>query len=159
MDFTKQMTETELRTAISNSVITQEAWVDISCHQKLSEEFIREFKEEVDWYDISRCQALSEEFISEFEDLVDWEQISKYQVLSNEFIEEFKERLKLDELCINSAHHCGKNNRTILIKKSNPSIIHIGCFEGTKKEAIKAVQKKYGLNSEYEKQIIECFNF
>ena len=134
-------------------------WTEIAYKQVLSEDFIREFQKVVLWADISQYQKLSEDFIREFKELVSWSIISQYQVLSDEFIEEFKDLLDLDELCINSVHHCGKNNRTIRIKKSNPSIIHIGCFEGTKEEVIQAVQEKYGLDSEYEKQIIECFNF
>ena len=38
----------------------------ISSYQKLSEEFIREFKDKVDWLYICRFQKLSEEFKKEF---------------------------------------------------------------------------------------------
>lgn len=46
-------------------------WVDISCHQCLSEGFIREFKDKVYWRLISEYQYLSEDFIREFKDKVD----------------------------------------------------------------------------------------
>jgi len=64
-------------------------WNYISSDQKLSEEFIREFKDKVYWYSISRYQKLSEEFIREFKDKVNWYSISRYQKLSEEFIKEF----------------------------------------------------------------------
>jgi len=42
-------------------------WNDISKHQQLSEEFIREFKYVVDWKYIPKHQQVSKEFIREFE--------------------------------------------------------------------------------------------
>ena len=61
--------------------------------QKLSESFIREFKNKVNWYWISMSQELSEDFIREFQDKVDWSRISIYQKLADSFKEEFKDRL------------------------------------------------------------------
>ena len=60
---------------------------------KLSEDFIREFKDEVYWEMISKYQTLSEDLIREFKDDVDWWYISKYQTLSEDFIREFKEKI------------------------------------------------------------------
>ena len=60
---------------------------------KLSEEFIREFKDKVNWRYISGCQKLSEDFIREFKDKVLWNYISGYQKLSEDFIREFKDRV------------------------------------------------------------------
>ena len=54
-------------------------WERISHHQKLSEDFIREFKDKVDWENISACKKLSEDFIREFKDKVDWEYSSGCQ--------------------------------------------------------------------------------
>ena len=68
-------------------------WSWISLNQKLSENFIREFKDSVDWYWISINQRLSEEFIREFKDRVTWDWISRYQTLSENFIREFKDRV------------------------------------------------------------------
>jgi hypothetical protein len=65
-------------------------WVYISANQNLSEDSIREFKDNVDWYCISKYQNLSEEFIREFKDKVFWNQISKFQKLSENLIREFK---------------------------------------------------------------------
>ena len=41
------------------------SWVWISSNQTLSEDFIREFKDELDWAGISYYQTLSEDFILE----------------------------------------------------------------------------------------------
>jgi len=41
-------------------------WTNISAREKLSEEFIREFKDRVNWHYISLTQKLSEGFIREF---------------------------------------------------------------------------------------------
>ena len=65
----------------------------ISTYQLLSEDFIREFADRVDWDTISANQHLSEEFIREFKDRVDWFYISEYQHLSEDFIREFKDRV------------------------------------------------------------------
>ena len=45
-------------------------WTYISIYQKLSENFIREFKDKVDWYNIFTCQNLSKEFCKEFQDVI-----------------------------------------------------------------------------------------
>ena len=52
-------------------------WENISAYQKLSEDFISEFKDKVDWYDISRYQKLSKGFIQEFKDYVNNISLSK----------------------------------------------------------------------------------
>ena len=44
----------------------------ISEYQKLSENFIREFKYKVDWVHISYQYILSENFIRKFKNKVDW---------------------------------------------------------------------------------------
>ena len=68
-------------------------WWAISIHQKLSEDFIREFQNRVNWAAIASYQKLSEDFIREFQSKVDWEAISKYQKLSEEFIREFQSKV------------------------------------------------------------------
>ena len=64
-------------------------WGVISISQKLSEDFIREFKDKVDWELISKNQKLSEDFIREFKDKVSWPEILHYQTLSEEFKEKY----------------------------------------------------------------------
>ncbi len=64
-------------------------WSYISEYQKLSESFIREFKDNVFWSYISIYQKLSESFIREFKDKVSWPNISYYQKLSSKFRKEF----------------------------------------------------------------------
>ena len=68
-------------------------WCNISYKQKLSEEFIREFQDKFNWESISRNQKLSEDFIREFQCEVDWESISKSQKLSEDFIREFQDKV------------------------------------------------------------------
>ena len=72
-------------------VINGDDWICISARQKLSEDFIREFEDNVDWGCISANQKLSENFIREFQDKVNWNWISKYQKLSESFIRKFKD--------------------------------------------------------------------
>jgi hypothetical protein len=81
------MTENEIRKQIEDGAVY---WYDISVRQTLSENFIREFKNEVYWDYISAFQNLSEEFIREFKDKVNWIYISTFQNLSEDFIREFK---------------------------------------------------------------------
>ena len=155
-------------------------WVEISYNQKLSEDFIREFKDKLDWRRISYNQKLSEDFIREFQDKLDWCRISDKQKLSESFIREFKDKViwnyissyqKLsDEFCkefniesniLNSVFYSGKYNRCIYIKKDNPNIIYIGCFSGTKPEAIASINSKYSGQEaiDYISKVEECFNF
>ena len=68
-------------------------WYEVSEHEGLTEDFIREFQDKVDWDCISECQRLSEDFIREFKDKVDWYWISKNQYLSEDFIREFQYRV------------------------------------------------------------------
>jgi len=69
-------------------------WDNISCQQQhLSEDFIREFQDKVNWMYVSAYQTLSEEFIREFQDKVNWVNISEYQTLSEDFIEEFQNKV------------------------------------------------------------------
>ena len=70
----------------------------LSKYQKLSEDSIREFKDKVSWYWVSIYQHLSEAFIREFEDRVRWDCISIYQRLSEDFIREFKDRVHWDDI-------------------------------------------------------------
>jgi len=135
-------------------------WFYISIHQKLSEDFIREFKDKVNWCWISKHQKLSGKFIKEFQNKVAWIYISNYQNLSKKIIKEFKDNI-VDYKLLKSVHYCGDENRVICINVDKPEIIHIGCFKGTKEEAIKAVSEKYDgkAKKKYISQIEECFNY
>ena len=68
-------------------------WTYISCHQKLSEKFIIEFQDKINWTRISISQKLSDGFIREFQDYVNWFWISTSQKLSEEFIREFQHKI------------------------------------------------------------------
>ena len=71
-------------------------WECISSYQHLSEDFIREFKRKVNWDGISSYQHLSEDFIREFNRKVNWDGISSYQHLSEDFIREFNRKVNWD---------------------------------------------------------------
>ena len=75
-------------------------WSNISVNQTISEDFIREFKDQVLWSGISRCQIISEDFISEFQDQVNWITISFNQKLSEDFIREFKDKVDWDSISV-----------------------------------------------------------
>jgi hypothetical protein len=67
--------------------------------------------------------------------------------------------LDLEGTAINNyplVYNCGNQNRAIYLDLKDKTIIHIGCFKGTKQEALSAVSMKYG-RSIYYQQIIECF--
>ena len=76
-------------------------WKCVSAHNGLTEEFIREFQDEVDWKVISAYQHLSEGFIREFANKVNWALITAYQQLSEEFMREFKGRVCWDYISAN----------------------------------------------------------
>ena len=94
--------------------LTDVDWYNISYYQKLSEEFIRKFKDKVNWYSINYYQKLSEEFIREFKDRVYWYNISKYQKLSEGFIIENIKYIDIGRLKYNKNI---KKKLMILIKK------------------------------------------
>ena len=62
----------------------------VSNKYKMSENFIREFRDHVDWKKISFRYSLSEDFIREFKNKVYWTGISFHEGLSEEFVREFK---------------------------------------------------------------------
>ena len=68
-------------------------WKWISSTQQRNENFIEEFKEKINWEAVSRYQDLSEDFIKQHQDKLDWKWISRYQVLSEDFIQEFQNKV------------------------------------------------------------------
>jgi hypothetical protein len=82
-------------------------WRGVSCYQALSDADIREFADKVDWYWICNYQTLSESLIREFVDRVDWSSISNCQTLSKGFIREYRSDLVMCQnlkWCIQRAH-------------------------------------------------------
>ena len=57
-------------------------WVEISCFEYLTEEFIQKYENKVHWGCISINQKLSENFIEKYKNKIDWYWISSYQILS-----------------------------------------------------------------------------
>jgi hypothetical protein len=68
-------------------------WRSIWQYQRLSVDFIREFKGKASWYFITKNQKLSEEFIREYQSDLDWYTVSRFQRLSDDFIIEFKDKI------------------------------------------------------------------
>jgi len=136
------------------------SWSPISRYMPLAEDFMDKFKNYLDWFSMSVVQELSEDFIIKHEKYVKMELILRYQNLSSEFKERYKDKAGYCKL-VKSVHHCGFNNRCIYINDLEPNKINIGCFNGTKEEAIKAVSKKYvGVaRDKYIAKIEECFNY
>jgi hypothetical protein len=73
--------------------IKRNEWAEICIYKKLTENFIREFQNEVVWSSISKNQLISENFIREFENNVYWIYISKYQRMSDDFMSEFEHKI------------------------------------------------------------------
>ncbi len=74
-------------------------WLFASMFCSLSEDFIKEFKDNVDWDWIWQKQHLSEDFILEFLDKADecsWRYISYVQNLSFDFILDFDDKIVFD---------------------------------------------------------------
>jgi hypothetical protein len=68
-------------------------WDGICRDKKLSIEFMRKHKEQVNWQCISIYQKLSEEAIREFHYYFDWKYVFKYQNLSEQLIRDFRNKL------------------------------------------------------------------
>ena len=88
-----------LKCAVKNFDIDS-YWYELTTNHKLSEDFIREFKDNkyMDWFYISKYQKLSENFIREFKNDVNFDMICKYQKLSEDFIYEFKTTVNLYDI-------------------------------------------------------------
>ena len=56
----------------SESLLEYDDWYDISDNGILSEDFMREFKEEIYWGNVYSEQALSDDFIIEIQDKMIW---------------------------------------------------------------------------------------
>ena len=56
-------------------------------------------------------------------------------------------------------YNCGRSDRQIQLKFSDRTKILIGCFEGTKEEAIKAISERYNgkEKEDYIAKVNECF--
>jgi len=64
-------------------------WMMISTF-KLSEDFVRKFKNYICWKTYTKNPNITIDIIREFKDYIDWYTMSKYVKLSEEFIREFK---------------------------------------------------------------------
>ena len=83
----------ELEQIISNNELSKDDWDIISCYQKLTEDFIEKYIDNMYWDGISMLQKISEEFIEKYIDKVNWIGIQWEQKLSESFIERFKDKI------------------------------------------------------------------
>ena len=86
------LSEDILRDLVNSRNLTKSHWHWITCRQKLSEDFIKEFSDEVDFDWVVAYQDVSEEFIELFQDKINWYQVSSKK-LSNNFIIKFAHKL------------------------------------------------------------------
>ena len=84
----------------SENKMTFGDWEGVSREKDLSEEFIREFKNDLEWFSVSKFQKLSESLIVELKGYVNWLGVSKYQKLSENFIRENVVNVCWEYICI-----------------------------------------------------------
>ena len=173
----RKLSDEEIRKLIHHQL----DWSILCRENKLDENFIRDFSNKVDWKEISKYQELSDDFIREFSDKISWDTLQMYQKLSEDIMREYKDKINFGTIGIfqklsddfmkefnveyanilSIEYHCGNNHRRIFRTKSYPDIINIGCFDGTKDEAINLIKDKYSDNKvarkEYIKKVKKCF--
>lgn len=132
-------------------------WGRLVANRELTEEFIEEYDWRINFATLPIYQKLSQEFIDKHIRRLDMEELVRYQVLSDEFCE----RHDVKSNILNTIFHCGASHRRIFRTKSEPELIHIGCFTGTKDDAILAISRKYRndctLIYDYVSKVNECF--
>lgn len=79
-----QVSETFLRK--HRSEFDKETWSVISAFQELSEDFMCEFKDDLDWGEISQNQRFSEEFAVQFKSLLEWDFVISRNLFPFDFI-------------------------------------------------------------------------
>lgn len=84
-------------------------------HQKLSENFIRTYKDKLKWSTVTKYQTMSEDFIKEMRDYVDWDLVLDYQKLSLEFI--CKMKYYFNETQIILSENIPAEYKEVIIKK------------------------------------------
>jgi len=115
-DILKKYTVSEefLRHYIENRYIAGPNWWPVHS-QKLSEQFIRDFRDKLDWLWICIHQNLTESFMREMKDYVRWNTAAEYQKMSSDFILEFVDRLN---------YYCLVKNKHKDMKKLSELLIY-----------------------------------
>jgi hypothetical protein len=73
-------------------------WLSLSCYQELTDEFIDEFKEEIYWDAISERKDLSIDFLRKYKEKIIWYEYTTYNKLEEETIIEFAQYLDWDQI-------------------------------------------------------------
>ena len=115
-DILKRYTVSEefLRYYIENRYIAGPNWWPVY-RQKLSEQFMRDFRDRIDWMSICICQNLTESFMREMKDYVKWNYAAENQKMSKDFIIEFHDRIN---------YYCLIKNRHKDMKKLSELLIY-----------------------------------
>lgn len=131
-------------------------WKYVFCTQSLSESFIKYIINKIPmiaeyWKDISKCQKLSENFIEEFKDNMDWKQIWMHQSLSERFIKRFFNRLNEEDFWSISRYQKLSMlfiymNRKLL---SIPILIDRGLITRQKLQELREDETKWNIEKEH----------
>ena len=99
MSYKKRFEWVEILQQYTNGEDLTVDWIELTKNTVLSEDFIHDFKDNVNWLYICTYQSLSEKFIEEHKSYIRWRWISKYQKLSLKFIRKYKKVLNWDLIC------------------------------------------------------------
>jgi hypothetical protein len=123
-----EVSEEFLRHYIENGYISGPNWWPVY-RQKLSEQFMRDFRDRVDWMSISICQDLTESFMREMKDDVLWNYAAENQKMSKDFIIEFHDRINYYCLIKNKHKDMKKLSELLIYELS--LVIDKNLFEDT----------------------------
>ena len=76
-------------------IFTSDSWERVCCYQKLSEEFMRRHKDELNWEAVTQYQSLSLNFIKEMKDRIKWYTIGAWQKLDEDIIWKMRKKMNL----------------------------------------------------------------
>ena len=80
-------------------------WMKICRFMELSEDFMREYINELDWMYISMNQKLSIQFLTDFQDKIDWKYFASYnKKITKEILQTFPEKINRTRV-INNSHN------------------------------------------------------
>lgn len=80
--FNYDLNEDLLEYIISNYDINNFHWISISGDQKLSEEFIRKYKDKIHYPALLRNELIPEQVIDNIKDIIDWDKVLWYHTMN-----------------------------------------------------------------------------
>jgi len=94
----QDITEEIIEKYIKGNRLTDLSWYYIVSTQKLSEQFIEKYKDNLEWRKVCRYQDLSEKFIEKYKDKVYWSIIIESQKISQSFIDRHIDKIDYIQL-------------------------------------------------------------